>query len=56
MSLSGHTAELEAEIKSPRYIAGMMFPYTGIVNPQKLRIIPARIYKWYAQRWGVTSH
>ena len=28
-------------------------PWAG---PQKLRIIPARIYKWYAQRRGVMSH
>jgi glycine/D-amino acid oxidase-like deaminating enzyme len=28
--------ELEAEIKSPRYIAGLKFPYGGIVNPAKL--------------------
>ncbi|CAB1059143.1 hypothetical protein D1BOALGB6SA_3901 [Olavius sp. associated proteobacterium Delta 1] len=28
--------ELEAQIKSPRYIAGLTFPYTGIVNPYKL--------------------
>jgi len=28
--------EFEAEIKSPRYIAGIKFPYGGIVNPAKL--------------------
>jgi glycine/D-amino acid oxidase-like deaminating enzyme len=28
--------ELEAEVKSPRYVAGIKFPYGGIVNPAKL--------------------
>ncbi len=28
--------ELEAEIRSPRYIAGLKFPYGAIVNPAKL--------------------
>jgi glycine/D-amino acid oxidase-like deaminating enzyme len=28
--------ELETHIKSPRYIAGLTFPYTGILNPYKL--------------------
>ncbi len=28
--------ELEAEVKSPRYIAGVKFPYGAIVNPAKL--------------------
>ncbi|HVO26353.1 MAG TPA: FAD-binding oxidoreductase [Candidatus Margulisiibacteriota bacterium] len=27
---------LEAEIKSPRYVAGLKFPYGGILNPAKL--------------------
>ncbi len=31
-----HGKELEAEIKSPRYVAGLKFPYGGIVNPAKL--------------------
>jgi glycine/D-amino acid oxidase-like deaminating enzyme len=29
-------AELEAEIKSPRYVAGLKFPYGAILNPAKL--------------------
>ena len=41
--------ELEAEIKSPRYIAGMTFPYTGIVNPFKL----ARGMKALVEKMGV---
>ncbi|UCD58182.1 MAG: FAD-dependent oxidoreductase, partial [Candidatus Hydrogenedentota bacterium] len=28
--------ELEAEIKSPRYVAALKFPYGGMVNPAKL--------------------
>ena len=28
--------ELEAEVRSPRYVAGLKFPYGGIVNPAKL--------------------
>ncbi|MBI5503409.1 MAG: FAD-binding oxidoreductase [Deltaproteobacteria bacterium] len=28
--------ELEAEVRSPRYIAGLKFPYGAIVNPAKL--------------------
>lgn len=28
--------ELEAEIRSPRYVAGMKFPYGAILNPAKL--------------------
>ena len=31
-----HGKDLEAEIKSPRYIAGMKFPYGAILNPAKL--------------------
>jgi glycine/D-amino acid oxidase-like deaminating enzyme len=31
-----HGKELEAEIKSPRYIAGLKFPYGAILNPAKL--------------------
>ncbi|MBI4514244.1 MAG: FAD-dependent oxidoreductase [Deltaproteobacteria bacterium] len=28
--------DLEAEVRSPRYVAGLKFPYGGIVNPAKL--------------------
>ena len=28
--------ELEAEVRSPRYVAGLKFPYGGILNPAKL--------------------
>jgi glycine/D-amino acid oxidase-like deaminating enzyme len=46
----GHTGQgAEAEIKSPRYIAGMTFPYTGIVNPFKL----ARGMKALVEEMGV---
>jgi len=31
-----HGTELEGEIKSPRYIAGMKFPHGAILNPAKL--------------------
>jgi len=30
--------ELEAEIKSPRYVAGMKFPYGAVLNPAKLAL------------------
>lgn len=35
------------------YYVNHKIPWAG---PQKLRIIPARIYKWYAKRWGITKH
>ncbi len=41
--------ELEAQIMSPRYIAGLTFPYTGIVNPYKL----ARGMKALVETMGV---
>jgi len=41
--------ELEAEVRSPRYIAGLKFPYGGIVNPAKL----ARGIKPVIERAGV---
>ncbi|MBI5116116.1 FAD-dependent oxidoreductase [Candidatus Poribacteria bacterium] len=41
--------ELEGEIKSPRYVAGLKFPYGGIVNPAKL----ARGTKPVVERAGV---
>ncbi len=41
--------ELEAEVKSPRYIAGMKFPYGAIVNPAKL----ARGIKPVVEKAGV---
>jgi glycine/D-amino acid oxidase-like deaminating enzyme len=41
--------ELEAEIKSPRYIAGLKFPYGAILNPAKL----ARGLKPVIERAGV---
>jgi glycine/D-amino acid oxidase-like deaminating enzyme len=41
--------ELEAQIRSPRYVAGLMFPYGGIVNPAKL----ARGVKTVVERDGV---
>lgn len=31
-----HGKELETEVKSPRYIAAIRFPYGGILNPAKL--------------------
>jgi glycine/D-amino acid oxidase-like deaminating enzyme len=40
---------LEAEVKSPRYVAGMKFPYGGIVNPAKL----ARGTKAVVEKAGV---
>jgi gamma-glutamylputrescine oxidase len=44
--------DLEAEIKSPRYVAGLKFPYGGIVNPAKL----ARGMKPLVERAGVEVH
>ena len=41
--------ELEAEIKSPRYIAGLKFPYGAILNPTKL----AREMKRVVEKAGV---
>jgi len=41
--------ELEAEIKSPRYVAGMKFPYGAVLNPAKL----ARGIKPVVERAGV---
>ncbi|GAB4351162.1 MAG: FAD-dependent oxidoreductase [Candidatus Abyssubacteria bacterium] len=41
--------ELEAEVKSPRYVAGLKFPYGGIVNPAKL----ARGMKATVEKAGV---
>jgi len=41
--------ELEAEIKSPRYIAGLKFPYGAILNPAKL----AREMKRVVEKAGV---
>jgi glycine/D-amino acid oxidase-like deaminating enzyme len=41
--------ELEAEVKSPRYIAGMKFPYGAILNPAKL----ARGIKPVVEKAGV---
>jgi len=41
--------ELEAEIRSPRYVAGLEFPYGGILNPAKL----ARATKSVVERAGV---
>jgi glycine/D-amino acid oxidase-like deaminating enzyme len=41
--------ELEAEIRSPRYVAGLKFPYGGIVNPVKL----ARGMKSMVEELGV---
>jgi glycine/D-amino acid oxidase-like deaminating enzyme len=44
--------DLEAEIKSPRYVAGLKFPYGGILNPAKL----ARGMKPVIERAGVEVH
>ncbi len=41
--------DLEAEVKSPRYIAGLKFPYGGILNPAKL----ARGMKPVIEKTGV---
>ncbi len=41
--------ELEAEVKSPRYVAGMKFPYGAILNPAKL----AREMKRVVESLGV---
>jgi len=41
--------ELEAEINSPRYVAGLKFPYGAILNPAKL----ARATKAVVERAGV---
>jgi len=41
--------ELEAEVRSPRYVAGLKFPYGGIVNPAKL----ARGLKTVVENLGV---
>jgi len=41
--------ELEAEVRSPRYVAGLEFPYGAIVNPAKL----ARGMKSVVERAGV---
>ncbi len=41
--------ELEAEVRSPRYVAGMRFPYGGIANPAKL----AREMKRVVEEAGV---
>ena len=41
--------DLEAEIRSPRYVAALKFPYGGIVNPAKL----ARGMKGVIERAGV---
>jgi glycine/D-amino acid oxidase-like deaminating enzyme len=41
--------ELEAEVKSPRYVAGLKFPHGGIVNPAKL----ARGTKTVVEKAGV---
>ena len=41
--------ELEAEIRSPRYVAALKFPYGGILNPAKL----ARGMKPVVERAGV---
>lgn len=42
-------ADLAAEVNSPRYVAGLKFPYGGIVNPAKL----ARGMKPVVERAGV---
>lgn len=44
-----HGKELEAEVRSPRYIAGLKFPYGAILNPAKL----ARGMKPVIERAGV---
>lgn len=44
--------DLEAEIKSPRYVAGLKFPYGGILNPAKL----ARGMKPLVEHAGVEVH
>ena len=44
--------DLEAEVRSPRYIAGLKFPYGGILNPAKL----ARGMKPVVERTGVDVH
>jgi len=44
-----HGKELEAEVKSPRYVAGLKFPYGAILNPAKL----ARETKPVVERAGV---
>src|SRR5208282_4093744 len=44
-----HGKELEAEIRSPRYLAALKFPYGGILNPAKL----ARGIKPLVERAGV---
>ena len=41
--------ELEAEVRSPRYVAGMKFPYGAILNPAKL----AREMKRVVENAGV---
>ena len=43
---------LEAEIRSPRYVAGLKFPYGAILNPAKL----ARGMKAVVERAGVEVH
>ena len=47
-----HGRELEAEIRSPRYIAGLKFPYGAILNPAKL----ARGMKPLVEHAGVEVH
>ena len=44
--------DLEAEVRSPRHIAGLKFPYGGILNPAKL----ARGMKPVIERAGVEVH
>ena len=44
-----HGKTLDAEIRSPRYLAGLKFPYGGILNPAKL----ARGMKPLVERAGV---
>lgn len=45
-------SDLKAEVNSPRYVAGLKFPYGGIVNPAKL----ARGIKPLVEQAGVEVH
>ncbi len=44
-----HGTEMKAEVRSPRYLAGLKFPYGAILNPAKL----ARGIKPVVERTGV---
>ena len=46
--MAGESTEL-----TELYYVNHKIPWAG---PQKLRIIPARLYKWYRNRWGGAIH